>query len=172
MKRLLFVLLSVSLFPMFGFSADPLPVGADAPTLTVPTDTGESLDLAKVYAEGPTLVYFYPKAFTPGCTKQACNLRDNFDAVQEAGITVIGVSGDTVAKQADFREEYALPFTLVADHEGTLGEAFGVGRMLGLAFKRQSFLVVDGKIAWRDLSASPASQSRDAIDALASLKKD
>jgi len=148
-------------------SADPLTVGAKAPALTVTTEEGTSLDLSGVYAKGPTLVYFYPKADTPGCTKQACNLRDNFEKLTDQGITVIGVSSDSVKAQKAFKEKYDLPFTLVADSEKELGKAFGVdGLPFGIAYKRQSFLVMDGKIAWRDLSASPASQTEDALAAL------
>lgn len=149
--------------------ADPLEVGAEAPKLTVTTDTGESLDLAEAYAEGPVLIYFYPKAATPGCTKQACNLRDNFEDLKEAGITILGVSRDSVESQAEFKADEDLPFTLIADKDGAVGEAFKVGSW-GIVWKRQSFLVVDGKIAWRDLSASPASQSADALAALKEIQ--
>lgn len=144
----------------------PLEVGAEAPQLSVVTDTGESLDLAEVYAEGPALIYFYPRAFTRGCTAQACNLRDNFDAVRSAGIRVLGVSRDSVETQARFREEESLPFNLVADETGALGKAFQVGTYGGAAYHRQTFLVLDGKIVWRDLNATPGSQSADAIEAL------
>ena len=169
MKRTLAIIF-LSLLPMFGNAAEPLEVGAVAPALTVTTDTGDTLELNSLYANGPVLLYFYPKSFTPGCTKQACNLAENFDDVQAAGITVLGVSRDKVETQADFRAEYHLPFSLLADHDGKLGEAFGVGRNLKLFYKRQSFLVVDGKVAWRDLSATPTSQSEDVLAALAALK--
>jgi peroxiredoxin Q/BCP len=168
MKRTLSILL-LSLLPMFG-AAKPLEPGAPAPTLTVITDSAEQLALADVYAKGPVLLFFYPKSFTPGCTKQACNLADNFEAVQAAGITVLGVSRDKVDTQADFREKYKLPYTLIADADGALGKAFGVGSSFKLFHKRQSFLVVDGKVAWRDLSASPGTQSEDALAAFAAVQ--
>ena len=161
------------IFMLFGFlsaGAAPLEVGADAPTLTVPNSQGETVDLTSVYNAGPTLVYFYPKADTPGCTAQACNLRDSFEELSEAGIQVIGVSGDSVKAQAAFKEKYSLPFTLVADDEGKLIEAFGVPAKLGKFAARQSFLIVDGKVAWRDLKASPKSQSKDALAALSSAQ--
>lgn len=169
MKLLAILSLLISL-PRSLLAEEPLAVGESAPAPTVTTGAGESLDLSEVYAKGPTLVYFYPKSFTPGCTEQACNLRDNFDAVRSAGITVIGVSRDDVATQAKFRAEEKLPFTLVADEKGALGDAFQVGSYGGAVYKRQSFLVVDGKIAWRDLAASPDSQSADAIQALGMVK--
>lgn len=168
MKRT-FSILFLCFLPMLG-AAKPLEPGAPAPDLTVTTDAAQELALADVYAEGPVLLFFYPKSFTPGCTKQACNLADNFEDVQAAGITVLGVSRDKVETQADFREKYKLPYTLIADAGGALGKAFGVGSSLKLFHKRQSFLVVDGKIAWRDLSATPATQSADALAALAAVQ--
>lgn len=171
MKPNLIWLTLILVCPMALFGSNPLETGAPAPTLNVLTHTGERLNLADVYAKGPVLVYFYPKADTPGCTKQACNLRDNFEALQEAGIEVIGVSSDSVKDQLAFRDKYNLPFTLVADEDKALGAAFGTGSFIGMAYKRQSFLIVDGKIAWRDLSASPASQTADALEALKSVTK-
>lgn len=166
------ILSALFTFTMLGFGKDPLAVGADAPALTVKIQTGETLDLAKTYAEGPVLVYFYPKSFTRGCEIQACNLRDSASETASAGLTVIGVSRDDVEKQAAFKAEHSLPFDLVADVDGSLGDAFGVGSTLGVLplHKRQSFLVVDGKIAWVDASAKPSTQAADAIGALAAAK--
>lgn len=151
-------------------AGSPLEVGAEAPRTTVTIDTGEKLDLGAAYGRGPILVYFYPKSFTRGCTAQACNLRDNFDAVRAAGITVLGVSRDPVETQARFREEEALPFHLVADVDGELGKRFGVDTYGGAAYQRQTFLVVDGRIAWRDLEAKPGSQAADAVAALNAVR--
>lgn len=152
--------------PFSLFADEPLPVGADAPSLTVTNHQGKEIDLGDLYAAGPVLLYFYPKSDTPGCTAQACNLRDNFDALKAAGVEVVGVSTDSVANQQAFREKYDLPFTIIADEDKSLGKAFGVGSMLGMAYKRQSFLIVDGKIAWVDLKATPATQAEDALAAL------
>lgn len=172
MKLTQLLTLTVLIVPMALFAKNPLEVGQPAPALTVTTHTGESLDLGALYEKGPVLVYFYPKADTPGCTKQACNIRDNFSDLQEAGVEVIGVSSDSVDSQQAFQKKYKLPFTLVADKDKALGEAFGTGTFLGIGFKRQSFLVVDGKIAWRDLKASPSSQTADALAALKAVQAD
>jgi thioredoxin-dependent peroxiredoxin len=155
------------LFAAMSLFAQPLTPGQPAPTLTITTDDGAALDLGDLYAAGPVLIYFYPKADTPGCTAQACNLRDNFADLQDAGIRVLGVSSDTVAKQAAFRSKYQLPFSLIADTERELAKAFGVGTIMGLVNQRQSFLVMDGKVVWRDLSAKPATQTQDALAAFA-----
>lgn len=152
------------LMPLFSH-ADPLQPGSVAPVLTVMTDSGESLELAAVYAKGPVLLYFYPRADTPGCTKQACNLRDHFADLQDAGIQVLGASLDSVEKQRAFRDKYDLPFPLVADTEKALAKAFGVPTNMGLFTARQSFLIVDGSVVWVDTSATPSTQTADALAA-------
>jgi len=166
MKQFTLLATFMLFMPMALFSKDPLESGATAPDLSVTTHTGETVQLADIYAKGPTLIYFYPKSDTPGCTKQACNIRDNFEALSDEDVQVLGVSKDSVSAQAAFKEKYNLPFTLIADKDGELGDAFGVGKFMGMAYKRQTFLIVDGKVVWRDLSASPASQSKDALAAL------
>jgi peroxiredoxin Q/BCP len=166
MKTNLFVVILISILPMSLFASNPLEVGSPAPAITVVTHKGSDLDLGELYAKGPVLVYFYPKADTPGCTKQACNLRDNFDDLKAAGIEVIGVSMDDVEDQSAFQEKYDLPFLLIADEDKRLGKGFGVGGFMGMAYRRQSFLVIDGVVVWRDLKAKPASQSADILAAL------
>lgn len=144
----------------------PVEVGDPAPLATAPDQDGNSVNLADLYARGPVLVYFYPRADTPGCTAQACNLRDNFADLQAAGITVVGVSLDSVAAQKAFAEKYELPFTLLADTGRDVTRAFGVP-VNGRSAARQSFLMRDGKVVWRNLSASPRRQAQDALAALA-----
>lgn len=170
LKTTIASLLAVSLSALVA-GAEPLAVGASAPELSVVVDTGDSIDLAEVYGAGPVLVYFYPKSFTGGCTKQACNLRDNYPDITDSDITVIGVSGDDVETQAKFRKEYELPFHLVADTKGALAGAFGVPVRNGNIPSRQSFLVVGGEIVWRDLQAKPVTQAEDALAAYAGLKE-
>src|SRR6478752_4775437 len=93
MKTTLTTLLA--LFSMSLFSrAEPLAVGAAAPTPTALNQDGQSVAFKDVYAKGPTLVYFYPKADTPGCTKQACSIRDSWSKLQGKGVQVLGVSED------------------------------------------------------------------------------
>ena len=147
---------------------EPLAVGELAPKLTVTADDGKQIDLAEVFASGLTLVYFYPRADTPGCTKQACSLRDAYVDLQESGVTVLGVSTDGVADQAAFRAKYSLPFQLIADESGELVKAFGVG-LRGTFASRQAFLIKQGKVVWRDLKASTAKQAADVKKALQAL---
>ncbi|HSH09252.1 MAG TPA: peroxiredoxin [Oceanipulchritudo sp.] len=170
MKFLKPLILLAAMSPFSLFANDPLEVGQAAPALTITNQSGVPVDFAKLYAEGPVVVYFYPRADTPGCTKQACNIRDNYSELQEAGVTIIGVSTDSEASQLAFQEKYELPFMLIPDDHKVLGTAFGVSGYMGLAYKRQTFLVVDGKIAWRDLSARPSMQTEDILEALKALQ--
>ena len=163
---ILLIVVFAMMFGLFSSNAKPLEVGAEAPALTVSNSEGEKIDLAEVYGAGPTLVYFYPKADTPGCTAQACNLRDSFEKLTDSGLQVVGASTDDVEAQAAFKKKYSLPFILVADSDHRLADAFGVPMQFKGFASRQSFLVVDGKVAWRDLKASPKSQSADALAAL------
>jgi peroxiredoxin Q/BCP len=150
--------------------ADPLGVGAAAPEVSAPDQNGQTVVFTDVYAKGPTLVYFYPKADTPGCTKQACSLRDDWETLKSKGIQVLGVSTDKPESQKKFEEKYKLPFTLIADFEGKVAEAFGVPRMVGFA-KRVSFLIRGGKVVWTMPSASTADHSKDVLKAYDALPK-
>ena len=114
------------------------------------------------------LVYFYPKADTPGCTKQACSIRDAFSELSNDGLRVYGVSMDSVEAQAAFKEKYSLPFTLIADTEGILVDAMGVPKR-GRIPARQAFLFNEGELVWRDLKASTAKQAADVREAMAQL---
>ena len=150
--------------------ADALSVGDAAPNVTARDQDGRDVNLADVYAKGPTLIYFYPKAGTPGCTAQACSLRDAFPDFSSANIQVIGVSADTVEAQKKFAEEFKLPFVLLADTDLAVAKAFGVPTIpvLGVP-KRQSFIVRDGKVAWIVESAKTGDHAAEVKDALSSL---
>lgn len=152
-------------------NAESLKAGDAAPAVTGVTETGAKLDFASVYQNGYTLVYFYPKADTPGCTKQGCSLRDSYEELTKKGVTVIGVSHDDVAAQKAFKEKYHLPFTLIADTDGGVVKAFGVPTipMSSLA-SRQAYLIdKNGKIVWADYKASTEKQAQDVLAELSKL---
>jgi peroxiredoxin Q/BCP len=149
--------------------AAALEIGATAPEVTSIDENGQTVRFADLYRQGVTLVYFYPKAGTPGCTAQACSLRDSFEGLKARGVQILGVSGDKPDAQKKFHDNYKLPFTLVADADGKVAKAFGVPSFLGFT-KRQSFLIKDGKLVWRDLSVSPSTHVADVNKALDSLK--
>lgn len=142
--------------------AVPAP-GQPAPAPPASDHNGAPVDLAALYQKGPVLVYFYPKAGTPGCTAQACSLRDAYQKLTDAGLTVVGVSADDQARQKAFQEEHQLPFTLIPDPEKTVINAFGVDTgMTGLA-GREAFLIKDGLVVWHDSSASTDQQAQDVL---------
>lgn len=166
-------ILTLVFMNFFGFlaRAEPLAIGEPAPAITATSQDGTPVDLSKIYAKGITLVYFYPKADTPGCTAQACSLRDSYVDLTAKGIQVIGVSRDKVTAQKKFQEKYKLPFTLIADEDGTVAKAFGVDLIpvVGLT-KRESFLVKDGKIAWINTKAQTSTHADEVREAVAALR--
>ena len=103
-----------------------LQVGDIAPNFTLPNQTGEPVNLADLLKEGKVLVYFYPKAMTPGCTVQAQNLRDVRDELAAKGVTVVGISPDAPKRLAKFVERDNLNFTLLGDEQHEVANAFGV----------------------------------------------
>lgn len=143
-------------------AAEPLAEGAALPTVSQKNQDDVSVKLSEVGAKGYLLVYFYPKADTPGCTKQACSLRDSYAALTEKGVKILGVSLDSVKAQKAFKEKYKLPFDLLADEDAAVVTAFGVPKTMGFA-KRQAFLFKDGKLVWRDLSVSTEQQAADVL---------
>lgn len=149
--------------------AEPLAVGADAPAVSGITDSGQTLNFADIYRQGYTLVYFYPRADTPGCTAQGCSLRDAYEVLTKNGVTVIGVSTDSVEAQHRFKARYKFPFTLIADTDTHVMLAFGQDSVPFAS--RQAFLIDrNGKVVWRDLNASTKQQAADVLAALKQLK--
>jgi len=150
-------------------------VGDSAPAASGVTDTGQKINLADVYSKQTyTLVYFYPKADTPGCTAQGCSLRDAYEKLTKEGVAVIGVSLDQVGAQKAFKEKYHFPFTLMADPDRTVIDAFGVTvkdvPTFGKFAKREAFLIRDGKIVWADYSAKTTEQADDVLKVIAEQK--
>ena len=144
--------------------ANSLELGSPAPVIEVLTDQGTTLDLGEALSTGTALVFFYPKAMTPGCVKQACSLRDGWDELQARNVSIFGVSSDTAEKQAQFRDKYTLPFTLLADTEGRIADAFSKSR-----WSRQAYLFRDGILVWRDLKAATSKQAAEVLVALDEL---
>lgn len=142
---------------------EEITIGSEIPPIKVVNDEGRSVDLAREGADGWVLVYFYPKANTPGCTSQACSLRDEFEELTSLGVKVFGVSCDSVAAQKRFKAKRNLPFSLLADTERTATKAFGVKTHFGRFPARQAFLFHNGHLEWRDLSASTSKQAADVL---------
>jgi len=152
-------------------SANPVAVGSDAPSASALDHTGKVVNLGDIYAANEyTLVYFYPKADTPGCTAQGCSLRDAYAKLTDNGVAVLGVSTDSVKNQAAFREKYSLPFTLLADTEKVVIKAFGVGTTFGFS-SRQAYLIKGGKVIYADYKGSTKNQADDVLGFLAQAVK-
>jgi thioredoxin-dependent peroxiredoxin len=124
-----------------------------APAFSAPNQNGETIAL-KDFKGKKVVIYFYPKDDTPGCTAQACNLRDNISGLQKLGIEIIGISVDDVKKHKKFEEKYELPFTLISDSEKVIVEAYevwGEKKFMGKTYmgtSRVTFLIdEEGKIA-------------------------
>lgn len=148
-------------------AGQPLELGKPVPNVEAKTQEGKTINLQEASAKGWVLVYFYPKADTPGCTKQACSLRDAYEELSKKGVTVFGVSTDTIDEQKAFADKFKLPFTLLADKDATVVKAFGVPTMRNNAFaSRQAYLFKNGKLAWRDLKASTAKQAADILEVI------
>lgn len=135
-------------------------VGDTAPAVSAKNEEGNIVDVE--YGEGFTMVYFYPKADTPGCTAQACSLRDAYNDLVDKGVKVYGVSADSPKAQLKFKQKYRLPFTLLADTDQKVAKAFGVPVRMGFA-SRQAFLIKNGKFIWIDRTASTKKQAEDIL---------
>ncbi|SPF53095.1 putative peroxiredoxin bcp [Candidatus Sulfopaludibacter sp. SbA4] len=126
--------------------------GDQAPDIQVHTDTGEAFRLSDLKGKRVVL-YFYPKADTPGCTIEACEFRDGIGAFAKKGAAVVGISPDKPTAQAKFKTKYDLPFTLLADEDKSAAQAYGVWKeknMYGkkvMGIERTTFVIgPDGKI--------------------------
>ncbi|HEX5909136.1 MAG TPA: thioredoxin-dependent thiol peroxidase [Thermoleophilaceae bacterium] len=149
--------------------------GQPAPTFTLRNQDDEPVSLDD-YKGQKVVLYFYPKADTPGCTTQACGIRDRSGEYAEAGATVIGVSGDEPTKLRKFADKYDLDFTLVGDPDHDVLEAYGVwvekknyGKTY-MGIQRATFIIgEDGKVAHVIPKASPKTHDDEVLGALAAL---
>ena len=105
-----------------GRTTPMLDPGIEAPEFELPNQDGEPVALSEI--EGRVVVYFYPRADTPGCTTEACGFRDEWDAFAERDVAIVGISDDPVDDLADFREAYDLPFDLLSDESGEVARAY------------------------------------------------
>ncbi len=135
------------------------------PRLQAMDDEGHLFYIDEVSRVGWTLIYFYPKADTPGCTAQACSLRDHFHEFSSLGVKVFGVSRDKTPALKKFKAKFSLPFPLITDAECRVIKAFGVPRWFGFS-SRQAYLFRDGILIWRDLVGSTRTQADEVLRAI------
>jgi thioredoxin-dependent peroxiredoxin len=162
---------SILIIAVPGFAAVPK-AGDGAPLFTGQDQDGKTVKLDSLIGKKIVLLYFYPKDNTPGCTKEACGFRDRMGDLAKDNVEVIGVSFDSADSHKQFIAQYNLNFTLLADPEGKIADAYGV-RMEGKNMaKRVSFLIgLDGKIVHVTDSGKPDVHFNEMKDAIAGLKK-
>ncbi|MDX2415913.1 MAG: peroxiredoxin [Xanthomonadales bacterium] len=172
MKKILSVILFILLSTPV-LAGEPLMAGSDAPSFNLQDQNGDWHKLEE-YRGQWLAIYFYPKDDTPGCTKEACNFRDNIYAFKAIDAAVVGISVDDVESHKKFADKYKLPFTLLADSDNTTATAYGVlkdYKLLKLA-SRQSFLVDPaGKIAKHYADVDPDTHTGEVLADIKSLSE-
>jgi len=153
------------------FAAMPK-AGDTAPLIAGQDQDGKDFNLADHVGKKIVLLYFYPKDFTGGCTKEACSFRDGFEDFATNNVEIVGVSFDSADSHLQFIAKYKLPFTLLTDSDGKIADAYGV-RMDGKNMaKRVSFLIgLDGKIVHVTNTGNPDTHLAEMKAAIAGLKK-
>jgi len=147
--------------------------GKPAPEFELHSDTGESVRLSELRGK-PVVLYFYPTDDTPGCTTQACGIRDAYGEFERAGAVVLGVSPDSEKSHVKFRDKYELPFTLLADPDHEVAESYGawgektyMGRTY-MGVKRSTFVIgADGNVKRVLHDVKPATHADDVLAILA-----
>ncbi len=122
-----------------------LKAGERAPEFTLPDETSTDRSLTELLSSGAIVLYFYPADFTPGCTRQACVLRDLQTEIQRAGLRIVGVSPQSPESHAKFRAKYHLPFVLLSDQHKAVIKMYGVNGPLGIGVRRASYLIDGGR---------------------------
>jgi peroxiredoxin Q/BCP len=146
--------------------------GKPAPDFELESDSGESVKLSDLRGK-PVVLYFYPKDDTPGCTTQACGIRDVYADFRDRGAVVLGVSPDDEASHVKFKEKYSLPFTLLADPEHAVAEEYGVWKernkygKKSMGIERSTFVIdADGNVAKAMRRVKPETHAADVLSAL------
>jgi len=143
--------------------------GSAAPPFDTTAHTGERVSLAALRGK-PVVLYFYPRDDTPGCTKEACEIRDAWQKIQDTGAIVLGVSTDDNASHVAFANKYKLPFLLLPDNDGAIAKAYGVPLRMGMA-KRVTFVIDrEGKISKVFPDVNPAGHASEILAVLSALR--
>ena len=153
----------------------PATEGTAAPDFSLLSDAGTTVTLSSLRGS-PVVLYFYPKDDTPGCTKQACGIRDGWDAFTATGAVVLGVSPDGQASHESFRAKFELPFTLLSDPDHTVAEAYGAWGEKSMYGKKYMGIVrstvvigADGKVKAVFPKVKPDAHARQVLDVLEAM---
>ena len=123
-----------------------LGVGDQAPDFELNDDEGQATTLDELLANGPLILYFYPADFTPGCTAEACDIRDIHADIRSVNANIVGISPQNEASHARFRARYELPFPLLYDRQKSVIRAFGVNGPMGFGVRRVTYLIGQDKV--------------------------
>jgi peroxiredoxin Q/BCP len=115
--------------------------GTKAPAFSLPDDQDNNRTLAEFLKQGPLIVYFYPADFTPGCTKEACSIRDLHEDIIKSGLNIVGISPQSPESHTRFRKTHKLPFPLLADEDKKVIKLYDVNGPLGISVRRATFLI-------------------------------
>lgn len=147
-----------------------LSVGTPAPPFQSTLDDGSTFDLAAQKGQKNVVLYFYPKDFTPGCTKEACSFRDNYDAISGYDAIIVGVSSDSSGRHQEFREKHDLPFPLIADSDGKLRKLYDAKGLLPFMPPRITY-VIDKEGVIRTASRHDIQVDRHVEEVIEALEK-
>jgi thioredoxin-dependent peroxiredoxin len=150
---------------------DMVKVGSVAPGFTLPSQAGEMVSLEDFFGRKPVVLFFYPKDDSPGCTREVCAFRDNFEEFGKLDAEVIGISSDSVESHMSFAVKHELSFTLLSDEAGNIRRLYGVPKTFGLFPGRVTY-VIDKEGVVRHVFASQLSVERHVQEALAALRSD
>jgi peroxiredoxin Q/BCP len=128
-------------------------MGMRAPEFTLPDENGQNVSLSSLLSDGPLILYFYPADFTPGCTREACSIRDLHPRLNESGLKVAGVSPQDPATHRAFKEKYHLPFTLLADVDRFVIRLYDVRGPFGFGVRRATYLIDQARVIRAALQA-------------------
>jgi len=145
-------------------------VGDRAPDFTLPSLTGQPVSLESFLGKKIIVLYFYPKDNTPGCTAEACSFRDSYEAFQEAGAEVIGISSDTEKSHQQFANKHRLPFLLLSDLGGVVRKFYGIPATFGLLPGRVTY-IIDKQGIVRHIFSSQFAPQKHVTEALKVLKE-
>jgi peroxiredoxin Q/BCP len=143
-------------------------VGDKAPDFTLPSQLGDNVTLSEFLGKKNVVLYFYPKDETPGCTKEACTFRDNYEQLTSLGAEVLGVSGQSVESHKSFATHYGLPFILLSDHDNKVRELYGVPSTMGILPGRVKY-IIDKKGVVRHIFNSQSQAQRHVEEAKKTL---
>ena len=118
-----------------------LKIGSKAPTFSLENDRGGKSSLTELLRDGPLILYFYPADFTPGCTKEACSIRDIHNDIQAVGLQVVGISPQDLESHGRFRDQHELPFILLSDPDKSVIKRYDVDGPFGVGVRRATFLI-------------------------------